>query len=1225
MGTRFPSYDALVAAAEAKSKSVDIKAVPVARLLDVVDKLVVSAEKEELANAEDSFALAMRAVVLFQRVTELPDYKSNKAKYAGSTKQLNRAFGILEKLKPILRAQYSAAAVPAQPSDTLDDLQLPEVPRTTLVPPGTPAVQIDNADAFRKAFAPGTPPTDLAKPAPSSPAAARASHPRAERSMNAPPAADSAEGSAGGRDGAGASSSGSGVSAGDSAHGLSSLDDVHAQLRAALEDPPGPPGLANTELNEAIRAKKAILFLDVRPADSFAESRIQPLIGSAQCKAISVPPALLAPGIGADAIEAKLRDPSKSIFRDRTKFDLVVIIAMVPSDYAADSPASILKDAIYKYEGIRRLPAEPAFLAEGYRAWNSQYPTHCTGRLSRPKAGPVHTSVASYPALRPPAAPTTAPSASGPASSTGPHTGRVPATGGPVETAPAPSNPVAGRAEDNSATANVSGTSETDLMPSAPPSTSAPASSTVTPAHAPLAAATEASAVRPPIRAAGAALVASSMAEIAARDARAAPPPVAPPAADAALRPATHGPTTARPDSKVEPVMARPSRPAPDAPSMQERPGPGVAPQGGTLASGFHAPASTVDTAPPSHVPSYAPPSYQQMTAIPQASHASSLDAGPQQSAFSAPTAMASSASASASAPPASQPPSHLPASHLGSRPPLQQPEQPAARQPVPDRGSAPNALPPPYATASRPPQPAQPAPQPAPQPAQAAPPQRAPPGVPVPPAGHPFPQNYPAPPQGYQTPPYGYPAPPQGHPAPAYRPLQPFPASAASHAPQASVPPYAPHQPTPSRQPTAPPAHAQPAPPSRLPPAPPGQHLSRKLSLPQLTPVAPQAPAPAINRDLKPSNQSQRMTPGFRSARMISMEAAEGSAGKLQCGLRNLGNTCFMNSVLQCLSNTAPLSTYFIQGRYREELNRSNPLGSHGELAEEYAELVLALWCRDFRALSPRYFKNMIAEKAPQFEGSQQHDCQEFCSYLLDGLHEDLNRVRKKPTLPTVDLSTLPTGVAAERAWDLHTKINDSMIVDLFQGQLQSTIECATCHFRSSTYTAFMFLSLPVPSGPGQHTLHDCMRLFCAPERLDSSNRWTCSRCKCPRDATVTTRITRMPPVLLIQLKRFAFDGPFRSKITDMIHYPLNNLDLSAFVSSGAVGGPYSLYGVCQHTGTLTGGHYTAVCRNPYNQRWYHYDDSTVTAVQDARAITSSAYMLFYTSADFRGCLPGF
>ncbi|CAN0135612.1 unnamed protein product [Lampetra planeri] len=180
--------------------------------------------------------------------------------------------------------------------------------------------------------------------------------------------------------------------------------------------------------------------------------------------------------------------------------------------------------------------------------------------------------------------------------------------------------------------------------------------------------------------------------------------------------------------------------------------------------------------------------------------------------------------------------------------------------------------------------------------------------------------------------------------------------------------------------------------------------------------------------------------------------------------GLINLGNTCFMSSVIQCLSNTRELRDFFLDKGFEAELNMENPLGTGGRLASCFGRLLHTLWSGTQDAVAPARLKSVVGGKACQFTGYSQHDAQEFMAFLLDGLHEDLNRVRHKPYTATVDSDGRPDAVVAEEAWARHRQRNDSFVVDLFQGQYKSTLVCPICSKVSITFDPFLYLPVPLP-----------------------------------------------------------------------------------------------------------------------------------------------------------------
>uniref|UniRef100_A0A8C8FJ37 ubiquitinyl hydrolase 1 n=1 Tax=Oncorhynchus tshawytscha TaxID=74940 RepID=A0A8C8FJ37_ONCTS len=180
--------------------------------------------------------------------------------------------------------------------------------------------------------------------------------------------------------------------------------------------------------------------------------------------------------------------------------------------------------------------------------------------------------------------------------------------------------------------------------------------------------------------------------------------------------------------------------------------------------------------------------------------------------------------------------------------------------------------------------------------------------------------------------------------------------------------------------------------------------------------------------------------------------------------GLVNLGNTCFMNSVIQSLSNTRELRDYFHDRAFENEINCKNPLGTGGRLAIGFAVLLRALWKGTHHAFQPSKLKAIVASKASQFTGYAQHDAQEFMAFLLDGLHEDLNRIQNKPYTETVDSDGRLDEVVADEAWQRHKMRNDSFIVDLFQGQYKSKLVCPVCSKVSITFDPFLYLPVPLP-----------------------------------------------------------------------------------------------------------------------------------------------------------------
>uniref|UniRef100_UPI00398E3989 ubiquitin carboxyl-terminal hydrolase 43a isoform X2 n=1 Tax=Pristiophorus japonicus TaxID=55135 RepID=UPI00398E3989 len=195
--------------------------------------------------------------------------------------------------------------------------------------------------------------------------------------------------------------------------------------------------------------------------------------------------------------------------------------------------------------------------------------------------------------------------------------------------------------------------------------------------------------------------------------------------------------------------------------------------------------------------------------------------------------------------------------------------------------------------------------------------------------------------------------------------------------------------------------------------------------------------------------------------------------------GLKNHGNTCFMNAVVQCLSNTELFAEYLGLEQYRAELQQLRAHGtvragggpgpeagaqSRAEVTEQLAALVRALWTLDYTPQLSVQFKNIVAKYGSQFRGNSQHDALEFLLWLLNRVHEDLNCSPNKKSKPSIK----PSVGGGENAAGSHQSAQQagiqSFVQELFQAQYRSSLTCPHCLKQSNTFDPFLCVSLPIP-----------------------------------------------------------------------------------------------------------------------------------------------------------------
>lgn len=171
--------------------------------------------------------------------------------------------------------------------------------------------------------------------------------------------------------------------------------------------------------------------------------------------------------------------------------------------------------------------------------------------------------------------------------------------------------------------------------------------------------------------------------------------------------------------------------------------------------------------------------------------------------------------------------------------------------------------------------------------------------------------------------------------------------------------------------------------------------------------------PSPSNGAMNGSATETKKGVAGAMTKKNASANGESGEIAKLcsvpgfgGCGLTNLGNTCYMNSALQCISYLPLLRAYLLSNQYKSkgDLNKDNPLGSGGKFLEESADLLRVMWSARLGEKSPTRFKTQLGKINSQFSGADQQDAQELLNYMLDVLHEDSNRVRKKPYVEALE-----------------------------------------------------------------------------------------------------------------------------------------------------------------------------------------------------------------------------
>ena len=338
--------------------------------------------------------------------------------------------------------------------------------------------------------------------------------------------------------------------------------------------------------------------------------------------------------------------------------------------------------------------------------------------------------------------------------------------------------------------------------------------------------------------------------------------------------------------------------------------------------------------------------------------------------------------------------------------------------------------------------------------------------------------------------------------------------------------------------------------------------------------------------------------------------------------GLRNRGNTCYLNTSIQCLSHLSSLTEYFLSNLYLPDLNnRFSELKqkkkvqlNHIILSKEYAKLIKALWTST-SAIEPKSFHEIIQKINNNFAGCEQQDSQEALSLILDYLHEGLKYHVEFNYSGVIKNDLDELVVESIKNWQEEHKNKYSVIAELFFGQFINKINSLENDSKdklvSKKFEIFNSITLPIHG----NTLYDSLSKYFEKEILETkylnekSNKYI--------DVYRQIKLMRVPKYLIIILKRYQNR---LSKTQSIISFPIDDLDLSTY-SDGydKISCTLKLISVGCHIGGLNGGHYFSICRH-LNNNWYKYDDDNVSEfdiISHKNSLFKNGYILIYEKLD--------